>query len=344
MKIGLHLFSHTLLLGCCLLLAGCPAHLPFREPESMLRWPAPPEPPRIRYLYTFADAGELGIRPGLLDWLAGKREYRGLQRPAAILVAGERIYVADQAGALFLFRTGRRKLVRTQFGGGKRLLSPVGLATGEADSVYVVDSGLGRIVIYDGNLETSRIVRDGLKRPTGILWNPRKRELAVAEAGADRILILNQRGVIQRTLGEAGVGSGQFNTPTHLAFLGKGKDTLLVTDALNCRVVALDDTGRQLFALGRPGRETGSLARPKGVAVDSEGHIYVVDALFGNIQIFNAQGELLLYFGTNGPRKPGCFSLPGGIFIDAKDRIYVADTHHSRVQVFQFMDGSGCER
>lgn len=44
----------------------------------------------------------------------------------------------------------------------------------------------------------------------------------------------------------------------------------------------------------------GDFARPKGVAVDSEGHIYVVDAAFGNVQIFNSEGLLLLFFGQMG--------------------------------------------
>ena len=75
--------------------------------------------------------------------------------------------------------------------------------------------------------------------------------------------------------------------------------------------------------------------RPKGVSVDSEDHIYVVDALLGVVQIFDRQGQLLYYFGERGSRL-GEFQLPSGLFIDKSDRIYVADSYNGRVQVFQY--------
>jgi DNA-binding beta-propeller fold protein YncE len=73
--------------------------------------------------------------------------------------------------------------------------------------------------------------------------------------------------------------------------------------------------------------------------VDSEGHIYIVDALQGNIQVYDRAGQFLLPFGGNGKRG-GEFNLPSGIFIDASDRIFVSDTYNRRVQVFQYVKGS----
>ena len=75
------------------------------------------------------------------------------------------------------------------------------------------------------------------------------------------------------------------------------------------------------------------------VSLDSEGHIYVVDASFNNFQIFDEEGQLLLFVGAGG-RNPGEFVLPAGMFIDEQDRIYVADQGNSRVQVFQYLHGA----
>jgi DNA-binding beta-propeller fold protein YncE len=80
----------------------------------------------------------------------------------------------------------------------------------------------------------------------------------------------------------------------------------------------------------------GALARPRGVAVDSEGHVYVSDAAFDNIQIFDGLGNLLLYFGALGGG-PGQFNLPAGLYVDAEDRLYVADSFNRRVQIFQYL-------
>ncbi|HDO35626.1 MAG TPA: 6-bladed beta-propeller [Nitrospirae bacterium] len=87
---------------------------------------------------------------------------------------------------------------------------------------------------------------------------------------------------------------------------------------------------------GQIGDIPGKFARPKGIAVDSEGHIYVVDAAFNNVQIFNEKGRLLLFFGEMGVG-PGKFWLPAGMYIDKNDKIYVADQYNRRIDIFQYL-------
>jgi sugar lactone lactonase YvrE len=69
--------------------------------------------------------------------------------------------------------------------------------------------------------------------------------------------------------------------------------------------------------------------------VDSEGDVYAVDALWGVVQVFNRQGELLYSFGAEGTHA-GEFQLPAGLFIDHADRVFVVDSFNRRVQVFQY--------
>ena len=88
--------------------------------------------------------------------------------------------------------------------------------------------------------------------------------------------------------------------------------------------------------MGRHGDAMGMFDRPKGVALDSEGHLYVVDASFSNFQIFNPDGRLLLFVGAFG-EDPGFFRVPSAIFIDKKDRVYVSDGANKRIQIFQFL-------
>jgi sugar lactone lactonase YvrE len=75
--------------------------------------------------------------------------------------------------------------------------------------------------------------------------------------------------------------------------------------------------------------------RPKGIALDSEGHLYVVDGLWGKVQVFDQEGHLLYYFGNQGTDK-GEFQLPSGLFIDRDDRIFVVDSYNRRVQVYRY--------
>ena len=95
---------------------------------------------------------------------------------------------------------------------------------------------------------------------------------------------------------------------------------------------------RYISSFGEHGNATGYFARPKGVAVDSQGNIYVADALFNAVQIFDREGNFLYYFGSQG-RGREQFWMPSGIFIDSDDHIYVADSYNARIQIFQLKKG-----
>jgi len=103
---------------------------------------------------------------------------------------------------------------------------------------------------------------------------------------------------------------------------------------MNYRIQILDEEGRYLDSFGEAGDATGYMARPKGVATDSRGHIYVADALFHVVQIFDRQGRYLDSFGSQG-QGAGEFWMPSGLYIDDRDRIYVADSYNARIQIFK---------
>jgi len=104
---------------------------------------------------------------------------------------------------------------------------------------------------------------------------------------------------------------------------------------MNFRVQVLDRSGKFKYAVGQIGEGAGEIFRPKGIGVDSEGHLYVVESLSGLVQVFDRQGRLLYYFGQKGTGL-GEFQLPAGLFIDRKDRVFVVDCYNRRVQVFQY--------
>jgi sugar lactone lactonase YvrE len=102
---------------------------------------------------------------------------------------------------------------------------------------------------------------------------------------------------------------------------------------MNFRVQSFDGAGKFVSSFGRHGDGSGDFSMPKGLAVDREGVIYVVDGLFDNIQLFNARGDFLLTVGRRGAG-PGEFWLPSGLFLDEQDRLYVCDTYNQRIQIF----------
>ncbi len=299
-------------------------------------YPPAPAIARIRYLYAFATPEDLDIKENLFVRLLGKSNLRKLKQPIAVATGSDgTIYVADMSGRLYLFHQ-KPNHYRMQDATVKaRLVSPVSMAVGANDSVYVVDSSIRKVIVYSHNLDPIREFDPECSRPVGIAWDAKNQLLFVSDAGGNKIGKYRLSGECVGRFGTAGDSTLGLNTPTSLAMSG---DTLLVTDALNFRVKKLRSDGSMLQSIGKAGNAVGSFARPKGIAVDSKNHLYVVDALFGTVQLFDDAGRLLLNFGETGNPEPGKFNLPGGIWIDRQDRIYLADTYHGMIQVFQYLD------
>ena len=74
----------------------------------------------------------------------------------------------------------------------------------------------------------------------------------------------------------------------------------------------------------------------RGLAADAaNGVLYQVDGAFQLVQMFNLDGEVLMWFGEPGSG-PGQFSLPSGIAL-RDDLLVVADTLNHRLQLFRFL-------
>jgi DNA-binding beta-propeller fold protein YncE len=333
-------------LALLLLLAGCaPARPPTPAPASPgLVWPPPPAPPRVRFVQSISEPGDLGLHPSwwrrVLTVLVGPLP-QDMVRPVAVAVQGGRIAVADPGvPAVHLFAPdGYRRLTAA---GATALVSPVGVALAVDGSLFVADSALGRVLRYDADGDPRGAIEDPeLRRPTGLAWSEAEGRLYVTDTLAHRISVYDRAGARVATIGHRGTGAGELNYPGFLA-LGPGGE-LLVSDVLNFRVVAFaPDSERVAWSFGRAGDGSGDLARPKGVAVDARGHVYVADALFDAVQIFDRKGHLLLAVGARG-RGPGQFWMPAGLCTDGADRLYVADAYNRRVQVFEYVGGEETE-
>lgn len=142
-----------------------------------------------------------------------------------------------------------------------------------------------------------------------------------------------------RRIGRREDTAGIFNFPVHLCLdnsQSQYTNSLYIVDAMNFRIQVFNKAGVFIKSFGKLGNGIGDFARPKGIALDSEGHIYVVDALFDVVQIFDQTGQVLLAFGGSGSCN-GNFYLPADILIDNQDRIYIVDSGNRRIQIFQYL-------
>jgi len=108
-------------------------------------------------------------------------------------------------------------------------------------------------------------------------------------------------------------------------------------DAMNFRVQVLDKNGEFQYAIGKIGDDVGTMFRPKGVAFDSEGHLYVVDGTWSAVQVFNREGQLLTYIGDVHASGLGQFKALVGIAIDKQNRVFTTEQYPGRMQMFRYV-------
>jgi len=335
------LSTRSALVPLLLALGACATTVEVKPPEAPLVWPSAPDAPRIVFVQTISRPADLGIGKGFLQRVAEVifgASPEELVRPMAVVEVGQTLYVADP-GARGVHRYDRResryRLIQAER--DVPLLSPVGLARGENDNIYVTDSALGGVFLIKPGAEFAVRVplTEAVRQPTGIVFDAASRRLFVVDTTAHCIKVFSPEGKYLSSIGQRGEGDGQFNFPT---MLWRDGGRLLVTDSLNFRTQIIGTDGRFISKFGRIGDSNGDAPRQKGVAADSFGHIYLVDALLNGVQVFDQSGQLLLSMGGLGQER-GEFWLPAGIFVGVGDTIYVADVYNRRVQVFRYVGG-----
>ena len=81
----------------------------------------------------------------------------------------------------------------------------------------------------------------------------------------------------------------------------------------------------------------GYFTRPKGIAVDGDGHIWVADSMQDRLQVFNREGQLLTYVGQGHGELPGQFKALVGVAIDKNNWVFTTEQEPGRLQVFRYV-------
>ncbi|MCL5046556.1 MAG: 6-bladed beta-propeller [Actinobacteria bacterium] len=144
------------------------------------------------------------------------------------------VYLADRSHRVIVLDD-QGRFVRTfgEGGGGDGQMSyPNGITVAKDGTIYVSDSGNGRIEYFDGSGRFLGKI-EGLVNPRGIALDQGGR-LYVVDPLSHTVTVYNSEKKLLFTFGSRGVDNGQFNFPNGVAVDNQGR--ILVTDRENDRV------------------------------------------------------------------------------------------------------------
>jgi DNA-binding beta-propeller fold protein YncE len=300
---------------------------------------------KLTYQQTITSEFDARGNPGFWGKLAnvvlGERDYKPLGRPYGVAVDSKgRMIVTDPGlGGIHIFDIPNRKykFIERLEKGKDPMTEPQCVAVDGKDNFYVTDSKAGKVFVFDPGGKTRRVfgsLKGGegfFKRPTGISIDTQTGRVYITDTLRDRVYVLSAEGEVLKNFGQHGSAPGEFNLPTEVYVKGR---LVAVVDAMNFRVQLFDKEGVFKGQIGTTGDPRGEIYRPKGISIDSENHIYLVEGEWGLVQVFDQEGHLLYHFG-NGTGF-GRFLLPTGLFIDRNDKIYLVDSYNQRIQIFQY--------
>ena len=263
------------------------------KPDSPMVWPGPPDPPRIQMVGIVQQVRDLGE-----GWTA----------------------------RLVRMLTGRKSPYL--------FLQPYGVAVDAEGRIYVTDQGMRRVTVLD--LQKHR--RDYIpSRGKGYAFRW-PQDVAIWEAGNEVLVVDPEQKIIfrfdrtTRTL-KGTLTSADWVRPVSVAVNQKSQ-ILYVADSKGHSIHLFDlKTGSYLGKWGKRGSDAGDFNFPTQVNVDRKGQVYVVDMGNFRVQVFNAEGELLSFFGEPGDRPPA-MARPRGVAVDSEGHIYVTDALYAGFQIF----------
>jgi len=231
-----------------------------------------------------------------------------------------------------------------------QLINPTNVSVASDGSVYVADTGNHRIQKFTSDgvfLKTwGTYGTGGWDFGYGLAVDVASDgSVYVADTSKSRVQKFTSEGVFITNLGTEGTGDGQFIAPADVVVASDG--SIYVADSGNHRVQKFTADGVFVTTWGDKGKkyyvDDGQFLQMNGIAIASDGSVYVADGGNHNIQKFTSEGvfvarwgtvdEFLPTWGTSGSGD-GQFSQPVGVAVAPDGSVYVADSGNDRIQRF----------
>jgi hypothetical protein len=298
---------------------------------------------------------------------------------AAVTAAG--LAASGLAGASAAAAPVLQTLTYTATGPGGSLYHPVGVSA-SGGTVYVSNTGAnvvsalasGNTTAFAGSLSAYGEHGDGGPAVSASLFHPggtiedAKGDVFIADSGDNVVREVTPNGVIHRIAGTgiAGLGyAGPSGFPATLSSLDYPEDVavnaqgdVFIADTYNNRVVEVTPRGQVVDVAGdgvagySGDGGLGAFAelnQPTGVAVDSQGNLYIADSANNVIRRVDAKTGIITtvagdyaadkandglggFSGDGGPATQAQLNDPQGVAVDGAGDLFIADTFNNAIR------------
>ncbi len=304
-----------------------------------------------------------------------------LRSPRGVAVDGDgNLYIADSSSHRIRKVDADTDFISTVAGNGAggfggdgaaadaaQLNFPTGVAVDGDGNLYIADTDNHRIRKVDAsskNISTAAGASSGgedggpatqarLTTPSGVAVDG-SGNVYIADTDNHRIRKVDADGNISTVAGDGTAGfdgdgaaadAAQLNFPTGVAVDGSGNLYIADTNNSRIRMVGTDDN-ISTVAGGGSGGDGGAataarLGRPRGVAVDGSGNVYIADTDNHRIRKVDADTDFISTVagsryggdsGDGGAATAAQLSYPYGVAVDGSGNLYIADTNNSRIR------------
>lgn len=291
----------------------------------------------------FVTGGQQAVEPPqFLYAIAGPEGKDALAKPIGVWVTKQdRVYVTDlKSDVVRVYRVDGTYLF--SFGAiasdeATHLAQPGRVAESPSGEIWVTDRMLRGIFVFDkdGNFKRRFVPKSDAAKtwaPISVTFGPDGKVYVcdVGQSRSHRVLVFEQDGtevlrfgttVQARRMQEA---PGGFYFPNSIAIGPTGE--IFVSDGNNRRVQVFDGTGTFVRLIATSGT-------PRGMVIDADKRLLVVDPLAHAIDAYDLEGTRIVSFGTPGVG-PGQFQYPNDIALDKRGRMFITDRENHQVQVW----------